>query len=146
MSSTNQQHFTSDDLDMLRRVLDNADLHDRPSEIPHPVRSAASRFLITRFQQGNTSEIELRFELFHHLYQDTSERARAGEHAEFQVWENEGGAVVSEAHPNHQPSLRLVAGQTSTVRRIMLGFPAFTLSHDFSGADDDIPRVVLMAA
>lgn len=145
MSSTIQQYFTSGDLHMIRRVLDNAGLHDRADERSRLARRVAGRFLIGCFQQGISTEMELRFELFHHLYQDTSERVRMGEVADLQAWENEGGAVVSAARPNVRPGLRLVAGQTSDVRRIMLGFPAFMLSHASSGADDNIPRMLMAA-
>ncbi|CAN7538117.1 hypothetical protein [Rhizobium sp. LjRoot254] len=145
LSSTIQQHFTLDDLNMLRRVLDNAGLHDRHGETSHSARLAASRFLIGCFKQGISTEMELRFELFHHLYQDMSERVRAGELADIKAWENEGGALASEARPTRQP-MRLVSSHATVVRRIMLGFPAFSPSDNSSGADDAIPQMLTMAA
>lgn len=105
MSSTIQQYFTPDNLNMLRRALDDAGCHYK-----------ANGF-------------------FHHLYQDMSERARAREFADFEAWENEGGALAK-SRPNRQPSLRLVSGQATIVRRIMLGFPAFSLSNRSLGAED----------
>jgi hypothetical protein len=146
MSSTFQQHFTPDDLNMIRRVLDNAGLHDRPGEATHHARLSASLFLITCFQQGISTELALREELHHHLYQDTSEPVRAGEPADVQGWENEGGAVAAEPQTMPLLNLRLVAGQTPDVRRIMLGFPDFMLSYVSAGPEGDVPRMLPMAA
>lgn len=146
MSSTTQQYFTPDDLNMLGRVLDNAGLQDGPGEASRPARLAASRFLIERFQQGISAEMELGSELFHHLYQDMSERVRGGELAEVQTWENEGGAMAPEARPIRQPSVRLVNSQVTIVRRIMLGFPAFSPGDGSSSVDDHIPQMLMMAA
>ncbi|MBX9458069.1 MAG: hypothetical protein KL863_19725 [Rhizobium sp.] len=97
MSSTTRQYFTSDDLNMLRRILDDAGLVDRDGETSRRSRSVASRFLIACFQQGVATEMELRSELFHHLYQDLTEPVRAGEITDFPSWENEGGAFGTRA-------------------------------------------------
>lgn len=146
MSSTIQQHFAPDDLNMLRRVLDNAGLHDRPGEASLVARLAASRFLIGCFQQGISTEMALRFELFHHLHQDMSERVQARELADIKAWENEGGAPASEARATRQPRMRRISGRTTIVRRIMLGFSAFSPSDDSPGADHAIPQKLTMAA
>ena len=145
MSSTTQQHFTRDDLNMLRRVLENAGFHDRPGEASHLARLSASRFHFGCFQQGISTKMELRFELFHHLYQDMSERARA-ELAIIQTWENEGGAVASDTMPHRQPLMRLVGSQATTIRCITLGFPVFIASDHSPSATNAIPQMSMMAA
>lgn len=142
MSSTFQQYFTSDDLSMIRRVLDNAGLHDRLGEATHQARPSASRFLITCFQRGISTELALREELYHHLYQDMSEPARAGENGDVHDWETEGGAVSVEP----QITLQLVARQTFDIRGIRSGFTAFIASHVSVGLQDDIPPTLPMAA
>lgn len=146
MSSTFQQYLTSDDLNMIRRVLDNAGLHDRSGKVAHQARVTGSRFLITRFQLGISTELALREKLYHHLYQDMSEPVQAGENAGVHDWENEGGAVAAE--PQTTPRLRLqhVASQAPNVRRIVLGFPAFIVSHVSDGPQSDVPRIPPMAA
>ena len=146
MSSTFQQHFTPDDLNMIRRVLDNAGLHDRPGHATHQARPSASRFLIKCFQRGVSTELALRDELYHHLYQDMSEPVRACENADVKGWENEGGAVEAEPQTTHLRNLRLVAGQTPDIRRIKLGFPDFILSYVSAGSEGDVPRMLPMAA
>ena len=113
MSSTTRQYFTSEDLNMLRRVMDNAGLFGRPDEPSQLARSAASRFLIACFQQGIATETELRFELFHHLHQDMSEPVRAAEIFDFQAWENEGGAFGPLARANLDAGFRWPGGRVS---------------------------------
>lgn len=146
MSSTFQQHFTPDDLNMIRRVLDNAGIHHRPGEATHQDRPSASRFLITCFQQGISTELALREELHHHLYQDTSEPVRAGENADVKGWENEDGAMAAELQKTPLINRRLVAGQTLDVRRITLSYPDFTLSYASAGLEGEVPRILPMAA
>lgn len=142
MSSTFQQHFTSDNLNMIRRVLDYAGLHDRLGEATHQARPSASRFLITCFQGGISTELALREELYHHLYQDMSEPVRAGENADIHGWENEGGAASVEP----RITLQLVASQATDVRGVRSGFPAFIANRVSVGLQDDIPPTLPMAA
>jgi hypothetical protein len=141
MSSTFQQYLTSDDLNIIRRVLDNAGLHDRFGEVAHQARVTASRFLITCFQRGISTELALREELYH-LYQDMSEPVRAGENAEIHDWEIEGSAVSVEPRIR----LQLVASQTTDIRGIRSGFTAFIASHVSIGLQDDILPTLPMAA
>lgn len=63
MSSMTQQYLSSDDLRMLKRVLDNAGLHDQFDEYSRLIRMVAGRHLIASFQLGIASEMELNFEL-----------------------------------------------------------------------------------
>lgn len=95
MSSATQQYLTPNDLNMLRRVLDDSGLYDGLDDAAHLARLTASRLLIGCFQQGISMEMERRLELFNHLYQDMSERVRAEELAGVQMWKNEAGALAS---------------------------------------------------
>jgi hypothetical protein len=144
LSSTIQQHFTLDNLNMLRRVLDNAGLHDGP-DAARLARLSASRFLIECFQHGISTETDLKSELLNHLHQDMSERARAAEFADAQTWENEGDALASEVKLSRH-SVQLDSNQATIARRIILGFPVFGLSRSSIRADDDIPQMLTTAA
>lgn len=63
MSSGNQQHFTSTDMDMLNRILERAGIGDFLDFSGRRIRMKAARFLIETFQQGVTSESALYFAL-----------------------------------------------------------------------------------
>ena len=63
MSSTSRQFFTPDDLAMLDRVLAHANFLQSNEYVKREARLEATRFLITVFLAGETSELGLRNKL-----------------------------------------------------------------------------------